>query len=192
MNVVGMDLHKRRITICVVDQERNVSYRKCFNCCEPDRLVAFLKQLEPFEAGVEATASYEWLVKLIEPLAYRVVRAHPRKRQIIAESTRKSENVKRYVEHEPVDVTTLTTTPTQGMRASASSTRDRVNGGVFRILFSGGPPPAEPRIDAGAHRVPSAPARCSVEAIFPWEISLHLGLKRMWGRRHRPLMSGDG
>ncbi|MBK8914933.1 MAG: transposase [Phycisphaerales bacterium] len=35
---------------------------------------------------LEATASYEWFVKLVEPLAGRVLLAHPRKMRIIAES----------------------------------------------------------------------------------------------------------
>ncbi len=42
---------------------------------------------------VEATASYEWLIKLIEPPADRVVLAHPKKLRIIAESTRKSDKL---------------------------------------------------------------------------------------------------
>ena len=54
MNFVGIDLHKKTNSVCVVDQERNVLYRKRFNCSEPDRLVAFLEQLGPFEAVGEA------------------------------------------------------------------------------------------------------------------------------------------
>ena len=40
---------------------------------------------------MEATASYEWLWQLLEPLADRLVLAHPGKMRIIAESTRKSD-----------------------------------------------------------------------------------------------------
>jgi transposase len=42
---------------------------------------------------VEATASYEWFVQLVEPLAQRVVLAHPGKLRVIAESTRKSDKL---------------------------------------------------------------------------------------------------
>ena len=42
---------------------------------------------------IEATASYEWLVRLLEPLAQRIVLAHPKKLRIIAESTRKSDKI---------------------------------------------------------------------------------------------------
>ena len=37
------------------------------------------------------TARYEWLVRLIEPLAKLVVLAHPQKLHVIAESTHKSD-----------------------------------------------------------------------------------------------------
>ena len=71
MDYVGIDLHKKTISICVVDQERKVLDRKRFYCNDPGRIVAFFKELGSFQAVVEATASYEWLVSLIEPLADR-------------------------------------------------------------------------------------------------------------------------
>jgi transposase len=93
MNFVGIDLHKKTISLCVVNQERKVLERRRFYCCEPERIVAFFEQLGPFQAVVEATASYEWLVSLIEPHAERVLLAHPKKLRIIAESTRKSDRL---------------------------------------------------------------------------------------------------
>ncbi|UCC32284.1 MAG: IS110 family transposase [Phycisphaerales bacterium] len=93
MNFVGIDLHKKTISICVVDKERTVVDRKRFYCSEPERIAGFFKGLGSFQAAVEATASYEWLVSLIEPLADRIVLAHPKKMRIIAESTRKSDQL---------------------------------------------------------------------------------------------------
>ena len=93
MNFVGIDLHKKTISLCIVDQERNVLNRKRFYCAEPGRIAAFFEQLGPFQAVVEATASYEWLMELIETMADRVVLAHPKKLRIIAESTRKSDKL---------------------------------------------------------------------------------------------------
>ena len=93
MNFVGIDLHKKTISICVVNQERKVLDRRRFYCCQPERIVRFFEQRGSFQAVVEATASYEWLVKLIEPLSDRVVLAHPKKLRIIAESTRKSDKL---------------------------------------------------------------------------------------------------
>ena len=78
---------------CVMDQARNVLQRKRLSCSDVGSITAFFETLRPFQAVVEATASEDWLVKLLDPLADRVVLAHPRKRRIIAESTRKSDKL---------------------------------------------------------------------------------------------------
>lgn len=93
MNFVGIDLHKKFIVLCVVDQARNVLQRNRLSCSEEAAIRAFFDGLRPFQAVVEATASYEWLVRLLDPLAERVVLAHPRKLRIIAESTRKNDKL---------------------------------------------------------------------------------------------------
>jgi transposase len=93
MNFVGIDLHKKTISVCVVSQERKVQDRRRFWCDEPGRILEFFEGIEPFQAVVEATASYEWFFSLIEPVADRVVLAHPRKMRIIAESARKSDKL---------------------------------------------------------------------------------------------------
>ena len=53
----------------------------------------FFAGLGPFRAVVEATASYEWLVALIEPLAEAVLLAHPGKLRVIAESVKKTDRL---------------------------------------------------------------------------------------------------
>jgi transposase len=93
MMSVGVDLHKQSITVCVVDQDRNVALTRRLACCQTGRIDAFFAGLGPFQAVVEATASYEWLPGRIEPLARRVVLAHPGQLRIIAESTRKSDKL---------------------------------------------------------------------------------------------------
>ena len=85
MKFVGIDLHKKSISICVVNQERKVVIRKRFGCAAPERIVSFFKELELFQAVMEATSSYEWLFKLLDPLAERVLLAHPKKLQLDAE-----------------------------------------------------------------------------------------------------------
>lgn len=90
---VGIDLHKKTITLCVVNQQRQVVGRKTLACASPEAIRAFFAALGPFQAVVEATASYEWLWQLLEPLAQRLVLAHPKKLRIIAESTRKSDKL---------------------------------------------------------------------------------------------------
>src|SRR3989442_2174676 len=93
MNFTGIDLHKKTISVGVMNQERKVLRRPKFSCAEPDQIMAFFQQCRPFQAVVEATASYEWLWQLLEPLAQRLVLAHPKKLRIIAESTRKSDKL---------------------------------------------------------------------------------------------------
>jgi predicted NBD/HSP70 family sugar kinase len=56
MNYVGIDLHKKTISICVVDKERTVVDRKRFDCREPERIAGFFEGLDSFQAVVEATA----------------------------------------------------------------------------------------------------------------------------------------
>jgi hypothetical protein len=93
MNFIGVDLHKKSITICVMDQSRKVLARKTINCKETTEIVNFFRKFRPFKVVVEATASYPWFVELVEPLADEVVLANPKKLRIIAESTKKTDKL---------------------------------------------------------------------------------------------------
>lgn len=100
MNFVGIDLHKKTISLCVVIQEgreRTVIGRATLSCSDTERIVSWFRGHQPFEAAVEATASYEWLVQLIEPLASRVVLVHPKKMRVIAESNCKTDRIDAWV-----------------------------------------------------------------------------------------------
>jgi transposase len=93
MLYVGIDLHKKTIMLCVVDQARQTKERKQFHCLDTEQIRSYFAALGPFQAVVEATASYEWLWELLEPLAQRLLLAHPKKLRVIAESTRKSDKL---------------------------------------------------------------------------------------------------
>jgi len=93
MNFIGIDLHKQTISICVVNKERKVLEQRKMACADEEALRQFFAAQPPFQLAVEATASYEWFVKLVEPWADRIVLAHPKKLRIIAESTRKSDKI---------------------------------------------------------------------------------------------------
>ena len=96
MKYVGIDLHKKTISGCVVVKERGkkkVAARKRLECRDEAGIKSWFSERGNFEVVVEATASYEWFVKLVEPLAHRVVLAHPKKLRIIAESKRKSDKL---------------------------------------------------------------------------------------------------
>ena len=81
MHYVGVDLHKHSISVCVMIQAgtaREVTARRRFRCADVERILDFFQELGPFEVVVEATASYEWFVQLVEPLAQRVLLRTPR------------------------------------------------------------------------------------------------------------------
>jgi transposase len=93
VNYVGIDLHKKTIVLCVMNQDLKVTHRRTFACCDTEAILTFFRGLGSFRAVVEATASYEWLVELIEPLAEKVVLAHPGKLRVIAQSTKKTDRL---------------------------------------------------------------------------------------------------
>ena len=93
MKYVGVDLHKKSISVCVMSEARRVLQTRRFVCVEPHRIEAFFRELGPHEVVVEATVGYEWLLRLVEPYAHRAVLAHPGKLRVIAESTRKSDKL---------------------------------------------------------------------------------------------------
>ncbi len=96
MKYVGVDLHKQVISVCVVIQEdgkRKVVARRSLRCNEPKTIESFFAHVTPFQVVVEASATYEWFVELVDPLADRVILAHPKKLRVIAESTRKTDKL---------------------------------------------------------------------------------------------------
>lgn len=96
MNFVGVDLHKKTISLCVmvvVAGKRQVVTRRRFDCRDTAAIREFFEAQVPFQVVVEATSTYEWFLLLIEDLADRCVLAHPKKLRIIAESKHKSDKV---------------------------------------------------------------------------------------------------
>src|SRR5271166_725755 len=93
MKYVGIDLHKKTIVLCVVDKERTVLERKRFLCVDVAGITAWFTRLGTFQFVVEATAAYEWLVQVLEPLADSWVLAHPGKMRVIAETAKKTDRL---------------------------------------------------------------------------------------------------
>jgi transposase len=93
MNFIGADLHKKSITLCVMDEKLKVLARRTILCDQPDQVVEFCRQFHPFKVVVEATASYRWFVELVMPLAEEVVLANPNKLRVIAESINKTDRL---------------------------------------------------------------------------------------------------
>ena len=90
MNFIGVDLHKKTVSLCVmviVDGKRKVATRRRFDCRDTPGIRDFFEGQKPFQVVVEATSNYEWFLQLVEDLADRWVLAHPKKLRVIAEST---------------------------------------------------------------------------------------------------------
>ena len=43
MNFIGVDLHKKSITVCVMDEKRKVLARKTLACTQTDEIVEFCR-----------------------------------------------------------------------------------------------------------------------------------------------------
>lgn len=128
MKFVGIDLHKKSIAVCVVDGQRKVLGRRKLYCSEPEKIVAAFQEFAPFQAVVEATASYEWLFDLLEPIADKLVLAHPGKLRVIAESVKKTDKLDALVlaEFLAMGITPTAYRPTQRQREHRTLVRQRV------------------------------------------------------------------
>jgi transposase len=96
MKFIGVDLHKKTISLCVVvivAGKRQVVSRRRFMCQDAAKIREFFEKQGAFQVVVEATANYEWFLLLIEDLADRCVLAHPKKLRVIAECKHKSDKV---------------------------------------------------------------------------------------------------
>ena len=96
MKSIGVDLHKKTISLCVVvvvAGKRKVASRRRFDCQNTVAIRKFFEEQETFQVVVEATANYEWFLLLVEDLADRCVLAHPKKLRVIAECKHKSDKV---------------------------------------------------------------------------------------------------
>ena len=63
MNFVGCDLHKKTITMCVVNQARDVLASRRLSCSDTAGITDWIEQFRPLQLVVEATAGYEWFAK---------------------------------------------------------------------------------------------------------------------------------
>jgi transposase len=93
MNHVGVDLHKKVITACVMDASLKIVARGTLLPCEPHRIVEFFASPGLFRVVVEATSNDYGFVERLEPLAEEIVRANPAKMRVIAESTKKTDKL---------------------------------------------------------------------------------------------------
>ncbi len=54
MLFVGIDLHKKIISLCVVNQERQVIQRKTLHCSQPDKASTSTRRLSAFVSSTKS------------------------------------------------------------------------------------------------------------------------------------------
>jgi transposase len=91
MFYVGMDVHSKSITICVLDSRGQVAERHRVR--QVDHAVSIVRRLSSCQVCYEASSGYGALYELLVPLATRVVVAHPGLLRLIYRSRRKNDRV---------------------------------------------------------------------------------------------------
>lgn len=90
MLYVGMDIHSKHISMCVLNQDGKIVERRKVR--QMDQMMTLLEGLpERFEVCFEASCGYGRFHESFHPLASRVVVAHPGRLQMIFRSKRKND-----------------------------------------------------------------------------------------------------
>lgn len=90
MLYVGLDIHSRQITICVLDDNGQV-FRRC-QVRQIDQMMNVLERLpRPWQVCYEASTGYGMYFELLTPLADHVAVAHPGLLRLIFRSKQKSD-----------------------------------------------------------------------------------------------------
>jgi transposase len=93
MNSVGIDLHRRRSHVAVIDEEgTEVISRRITN--DPATFLELLAEIDgESEIALEATYGWEWLADLLQGAGYELHLAHPLRTKAIASARVKTDSV---------------------------------------------------------------------------------------------------
>jgi transposase len=93
MSSVGIDLHRRRSHVAVIDADgRQVLSRRIVN--DPATFLELLGGIDgESEVALEASYGWEWLAELLEEAGYELHRAHPLRTKAIASARVKTDAV---------------------------------------------------------------------------------------------------
>ena len=92
---IGLDIHRKFIQVCVMDQMGLVSQELRLQLQEPQQVRDFFAGFDPqtTEAVMEATIGWMWLADELEALGIQVHLAHMQGVRLIAESRRKTDKI---------------------------------------------------------------------------------------------------
>jgi len=93
MLTIGLDVHERTTSLCILDACGRVVKEKTIRG-HPRLAIAWLTALsEPFQVCFEASTNYGWLYEQLAGVAKRVVVAHPARLKLIFKSRRKNDRL---------------------------------------------------------------------------------------------------
>ena len=94
MYTLGIDLHKKSSVWILIDQQRTELWKEDV-LCSPTYITTIIKTLpvSPLEiqVAIEPVCGWRWVTSLLEASGMQVHIAHPRKMQLIAQSTKKTD-----------------------------------------------------------------------------------------------------
>jgi transposase len=94
MHSVGIDLHRERSHIAVIDEEGGqLLSRRIVN--DPQTFLALLEGVGECRVALEATYGWEWLADVLQDAGYELHLAHPMRAKAIASARVKTDAVAR-------------------------------------------------------------------------------------------------
>ncbi len=94
MYTLGIDLHKKSSVWMLIDEQRTELWKEDV-LCHPDYITIALKNipvpLTSIQVAIEPVAGWRWVSGILEDVGMDVHIAHPRKVQLIAKSTKKTD-----------------------------------------------------------------------------------------------------
>jgi transposase len=94
MYTLGIDLHKKSSVWIIIDEQRTELWKENV-LCHPDYISTAVKNipvpLKEIQVAIEPVAGWRWVSDLLEDVGMQVHIAHPRKIQLIAKSTKKTD-----------------------------------------------------------------------------------------------------
>ncbi|MCR4285825.1 MAG: IS110 family transposase [Candidatus Kaiserbacteria bacterium] len=94
MYTLGIDLHKKSSVWMLIDEQRTELWKEDV-LCHPDHITTAVKNipvpLREIQVAIEPVAGWRWVSGMLEDVGMDVHIAHPRKIQLIAKSTKKTD-----------------------------------------------------------------------------------------------------
>ena len=94
MYTLGIDLHKKSSVWILIDEQRTELWKEHVSC-HPDYITTALEKIpvphREIQVAIEPVAGWRWVTTLLETAGMQVHIAHPRKMQLIAQSTKKTD-----------------------------------------------------------------------------------------------------